>query len=152
MLASFAAAIASAGVGLAAIWDHAGYNVGAALLALLSPLLAYRAWVLSRHRRLEGIQRSQLVLRLRQLPPVELRVTAVVDDEAVGFACQLRDAFSRRVAGERGVSSAALAGRENRSLPGRERYERASRFGPVPVAGARRVRATDGALGQRQAL
>ena len=93
MLASFASAIASAGAGLAAIWDHAGYNVGAALLALLSPLLAYRAWVLSRHRRLEGIQRSQLVLRLRQLPPVELRVTAVVDDEAVGFACQLRDAF-----------------------------------------------------------
>jgi hypothetical protein len=43
MLASFAAAIASAGAGLAAIWDHAGYNVGAALLALLSPLLAYRA-------------------------------------------------------------------------------------------------------------
>jgi hypothetical protein len=68
MLASFAAAFASAGAGLAAIWDHAGYNVGAGLLALLSPVLAWRAWNLTRHRRLEGIQRSKLVLRLRQLP------------------------------------------------------------------------------------
>ena len=93
ILASFAAAIASAGAGLAAIWDHAGYNVGAGLLALLSPLLAWRAWNLSRHRRLEGIQRSQLVLRLRQLPPVDLRIVAVPDAEAVSFARQLRDAF-----------------------------------------------------------
>ena len=93
MLASFAAAVASAGAGLAAIWDHAGYNVGAALLALLSPLLAWRAWNLTRHRRLEGIQRSQLVLRLRQLPPVDLRIVAVPDREAVSFARQLRDAF-----------------------------------------------------------
>jgi hypothetical protein len=42
MIASFAAAIVSAGAGLAAIWDHAGYNVGASLLALLTPLLALR--------------------------------------------------------------------------------------------------------------
>ena len=93
MIASFAAAIASAGAGLAAIWDHAGYNVGASLLALLSPLLALRAWNLTRHRRLEGIQRSQLVLRLRQLPPVDLRIVAVPNAEAVSFARQLRDAF-----------------------------------------------------------
>src|SRR5262245_51641063 len=93
MLASFAAAFASAGAALAAIWDHAGYNVGAGLLALLSPVLAWRAWNLTRHRRLEGIQRSQLVLRLRQLPPVDLRIVAVPDRDAVGFARQLRDAF-----------------------------------------------------------
>lgn len=93
MIASFAAAIASAGAALAAIWDHAGYNVGASLLALLSPLLALRAWNLTRHRRLEGIQRSQLVLRLRQLPPVDLRIVAVPSAEAVSFARQLRDAF-----------------------------------------------------------
>ena len=93
MLASFAAAFASAGAALAAIWDHAGYNVGAGLLALLSPVLAWRAWNLTRHRRLEGIQRSQLVLRLRQLPPIDLRIVAVPDREAVGFARQLRDAF-----------------------------------------------------------
>jgi hypothetical protein len=83
MIASFAAAIASAGAGLAAIWDHAGYNVGASLLALLSPFLALRAWNLTRQRRLEGIQRSQL----------DLRIVAVPNAEAVSFARQLRDAF-----------------------------------------------------------
>src|SRR5262249_60709244 len=85
MLASFAAAFASAGAALAAIWDHAGYNVGAGLLALLSPVLAWRAWNLTRHRRLEGIQRSQLVLPLRPLPPVDLRIVRVPDPRAGGF-------------------------------------------------------------------
>jgi hypothetical protein len=151
MLASFAAAFASAGAGLAAIWDHAGYNIGAGLLALLSPVLALRAWNLTRHRRLEGIQRSQLVLRLRQLPPVDLRIVAVSNAEAASFARQLRDAFvEARVARHRRVSGLAGAHRTDRPVSLGARHERAAALGPVPVAGARRIRAAGGEIGRRR--
>ena len=43
MIASVASAVLGAAFVLAAIRDHAGYNVGAALLALLGALFAYRA-------------------------------------------------------------------------------------------------------------
>ena len=78
LLASLASAVLSAALSLAAIWDHPGYNVAAAGLALLTITLAYRAFERSKHRRLGRIQREHLVLRLRQLPvPVELRIAAV---------------------------------------------------------------------------
>src|SRR3989442_3157384 len=94
LIASVASAVLSAALGLAAIWDHPGYNVAASALALLTALLGYRAFERSTHRRLGGIQREHLVLRLRQLPaPIELRVVAVPDDEAVRFAQELLDVF-----------------------------------------------------------
>src|SRR3989442_14661955 len=94
LIACVASAVFSAALALAAIWDHPGYNVAAAVLALLTALLAYRAFERSTHRRLGRIQREHLVLRLRQLPaPIELRVVAVPDDEAVRFAQELLDVF-----------------------------------------------------------
>jgi len=94
LIASVASAVLSAALGLAAIWDHPGYNVAASALALLTALLGYRAFERSTHRRLGRIQREHLVLRLRQLPaPIEFRVVAVPDDEAVRFAQELLDVF-----------------------------------------------------------
>src|SRR6059036_1382332 len=91
LIASIASAALSAALGLAAIWDHPGYNVAA---ALLTAILGYRAYERSTHRRLGRIQREHLVLRLRQLPaPIEFRVVAVPDDEAVRFAQELLDVF-----------------------------------------------------------
>jgi hypothetical protein len=43
MIANVASAVRSAALGLAGIWDHAGYNVGGALLVFLSALLGCRA-------------------------------------------------------------------------------------------------------------
>jgi hypothetical protein len=94
LTASAVAAVLSAALGVAAIWGHAGYNVAAAALALLTAALGYRAYERSAHRRLGRIQREHLVLRLRQLPaPIEFRVVAVPDDEAVRFAHELLHAF-----------------------------------------------------------
>src|SRR3989442_617451 len=94
LIACVASAVFSAALALAAIWDHPGYNVAAAVLALLTALLAYRAFERSTHRRLGRIQREHLVLRLRQLPaPIEFRVVAVPDDEAVRFAQELLEVF-----------------------------------------------------------
>jgi len=94
LIASVAAAALSAALSLAAIWDHAGYNVAAAALALLTAILGYRAHERSTHRRLGRMQREHLVMRLRQLPaPIELRVVAVPDGEAVRFAHELLDVF-----------------------------------------------------------
>ena len=94
LIASIASSALSAALGLAAIWDHPGYNVAAAALALLTAILGYRAYERSTHRRLGRIQREHLVLRLRQLPaPIEFRVVAVPDDEAVHFAQELLDVF-----------------------------------------------------------
>jgi len=94
LIASVASAVLSAALGLAAIWDHLGYNVAASALALLTALLGYRAFERSTHRRLGRIQREHLILRLRQLPaPIEFRVVAVPDDEAVRFAQELLDVF-----------------------------------------------------------
>src|SRR5258705_1224627 len=87
LIASIASAALSAALGLAAIWDHPGYNVAAAALALLTAILGYRAYERSTHRRLGRIQREHLVLRLRQLPaPIEVRVVSLPDDEAVQFS------------------------------------------------------------------
>ena len=94
MIASGASAALSVALSLAAIWSHAGYNVAAAALAVLTAVLGSRAYDRSTHRRLGRIQREHLVLRLRQLPtPFEFRVAAVPDDEAVRFAWELLDAF-----------------------------------------------------------
>jgi membrane protein implicated in regulation of membrane protease activity len=43
LIASIASAGLSASLGLTAIWDHPGYNVAAAALALLTAILGYRA-------------------------------------------------------------------------------------------------------------
>src|SRR5207249_11712605 len=94
LVAIVSSAIVSAAFVLAAIWDHPGYNVAAAALALLTAILGYRAYGRSTHRRLGRIQREHLVLRLRQLPaPIEFRVVAVPDDEAVRFAQELLEVF-----------------------------------------------------------
>ena len=69
MVACIIASVVGVGVILVGIGRHAGYNVAAALLTLLSALFGYRAWDLSTHRRLEELQRAQLLARLRQLPP-----------------------------------------------------------------------------------
>ncbi|HYS16854.1 MAG TPA: hypothetical protein VET45_08020 [Candidatus Binatia bacterium] len=110
VIASVASAVLSAAFGLAAIWDHAGYNIAGAVLALLSALFGYRALERSTHRRLGGIQREHLILRLRQLPtPSELRVVAVPDEEAVRFAQELRDVFLEAGWPARGVFHALPA-------------------------------------------
>jgi hypothetical protein len=94
LIASVASAVLSAALGLAAIWDHPGYNVAAAGLALLTAVLGHRAFERSTHRRLGRIQREHLILRLRQLPsPSEFRVVAVPDGEAVRFAQELLAVF-----------------------------------------------------------
>src|SRR6266576_437899 len=94
LIASVASAVLSAALGLAAIWEHPGYIVAASALALLTALLRYRAFERSPHRRLGRIQREHLILRMRQLPaPIEFRVVAVPDDEAVRFAQELLDVF-----------------------------------------------------------
>jgi len=94
LIASVASAALSAALSLVAIWDHPGYNLAAAALALLTAVLGYRAHERSTHRRLGRMQREHLVLRLRQLPaPIELRVVAVPDGEAVRFAHELLDVF-----------------------------------------------------------
>jgi len=85
LIASVASAIVSAAFGLAAIWDHPGYNVAAAALALLTAILGCRAYERSTHRRLRRLQREHLVL--------EFRVVAVPDAEAVRFAQELLDVF-----------------------------------------------------------
>ncbi len=93
MVASMATAVIGVGIVLVGIGRHAGYNVAAALLVLLTALFGYCAWNLSTHRRLEEIQRTQLLARLRQLPAAELRIAAVPSEEAVRFARELLDVF-----------------------------------------------------------
>lgn len=93
MVAGVATAAVGVGIILVGIGRHAGYNVAAALLTALSALFGYRAWDLSTHRRLEDIQRVQLLARLRQLPAAEVRIVAVPSDEAVRFARELLNVF-----------------------------------------------------------
>jgi len=129
MIASVASAVLGAAFVLAAIRDHAGYNVGAALLALLGALFAYRAWELSTHRRLDATQHAQLVLRLIELPPpADLRIVAAPDGEAVTFARQLREVFLeagwpahgvyRAADGNAGSTGLFLAVRDGEDPPG----------------------------------
>jgi hypothetical protein len=93
MVACVVTAVIGVGIILLGIGRHAGYNVAAALLTLLSALFGYRAWDLSTHRRLEEIQRAQLLARLRQLPTAEVRIVAVPSEEAVRFARELLGVF-----------------------------------------------------------
>lgn len=93
MVAGMVTAVVGVGIILVGIGRHAGYNVAAALLTLLTALFGYYAWNLSTHRRLEEIQRTQLLARLRQLPAAELRIAAVPSEEAVRFARDLLDVF-----------------------------------------------------------
>jgi hypothetical protein len=93
MLAGVVTAVVGVGVILIGIGRHAGYNVAAALLTLLTALFGYRAWDLSTCRRLEEIQRAQFLARLRQLPAAEVRIAAVPSEEAVRFARELLDVF-----------------------------------------------------------
>jgi hypothetical protein len=93
MVTGVVTAVVGVGIILVGIGRHAGYNVAAALLTLLSALFGYRAWDLSTHRRLEEIQRAQLLARLRQLPAAEVRIAAVPSEEAVRFARDLLDVF-----------------------------------------------------------
>jgi hypothetical protein len=93
MVACVVTAVVGVGIVLVGIGRHAGYNVAAALLTLLSALFGYRAWDLSTHRRLEEIQRAQLLARLRQLPAAEVRIVAVPSEEAVRFARELLNVF-----------------------------------------------------------
>ena len=93
MMASMVTAVVGVGIMFVGIGRHAGYNVAAALVTLLTALFGYYAWNLSTHRRLEEIQRAQLLARLRQLPAAELRIAAVPSEEAVRFARELLDVF-----------------------------------------------------------
>jgi hypothetical protein len=93
MVACVVTAVVGVGVILVGIGRHAGYNVAAALLTLLSALFGYRAWDLSTHRRLEEVQRAQLLARLRQLPAAEVRIVAVPSEDAVRFARELLNVF-----------------------------------------------------------
>jgi hypothetical protein len=93
MVACVVTAVVGVGVILVGIGRHAGYNVAAALLTLLSALFGYRAWDLSTHRRLEELQRAQLLARLRQLPAAEVRIVAVPSEDAVRFARELLNVF-----------------------------------------------------------
>ena len=116
LIASIASAGLSAALGLAAIWDHPGYNVAAAALALLTAILG----IARTSARLTGtgrIQREHLVLRLRQLPaPIEFRVVAVPDDEAVHFAQELLDVFVEGGWPAMGLTAPARKHREHRPL------------------------------------
>jgi hypothetical protein len=106
--AAVAAAVLSVAFVLASRWDHAGYAVGAALLVLLCGLFAYRAWEVSTPRQLDDAQRRQLRLRLSRVsPPVELRILAVPDDEAIRLARELRDIFLEARWPARGIFKAA---------------------------------------------
>ncbi len=107
MVAGVVTAAVGVGIILVGIGRHAGYNVAAALLTMLSALLGYRAWDLSTHRRLEEIQRAQLLARLRQLPAAEVRIVAVPSDEAVHFARELLNVFIEAGWPARGVYRAS---------------------------------------------
>ena len=93
MVAGMVTAVVGVGIIFVGIGRHAGYNVAAALLTLLTAVFGYYAWNLSTHRRLEEIQRTQLLARLRQLPAAELRIAAVPSEEAVRFARDLLAVF-----------------------------------------------------------
>jgi len=93
MMAGVVTAVVGVGMILFGIGRHAGYNVAGALLTLLTALFGYRAWDLANHRRLEEIQRAQLLARLRQLSAAEVRIAAVPSEEAVRFARELLDVF-----------------------------------------------------------
>lgn len=107
MVAGVVTAVFAVGVSLVGIGRHAGYNVAAALLTVLSALFGYRAWDLSTHRRLEEIQRAQLLARLRQLPAADVRIAAVPSEEAVRFARELLDVFTAAGWPARGVYRAS---------------------------------------------
>ena len=116
MLVCVISAVVGVGIILFGIGRHAGYNVAAALLTLLSALFGYRAWDLSAHRRLQELQRAQLVARLRQLPAAEVRVVAVPSEEAVRFARDLRDVFVEAGWPARGVYRASQANVDSNGL------------------------------------
>jgi hypothetical protein len=107
MAACVVTAVVGVGVILVGIGRHGGYNVASALLTLLSALFGYRAWDLSTHRRLEELQRSQLLARLRQLPAADVRIVAVPSEEAVRFARELLNVFVEAGWPARGVYRAA---------------------------------------------
>jgi hypothetical protein len=93
MRVTVASALLGAAMALIGIGQHAGFNVAVALLGVLSALCGYRAWRLSTYRQLESVQRSLLLARLGQLPPLTLHIAAIDDDEAVNFARQLLEVF-----------------------------------------------------------
>jgi len=108
MNAAVAAGVLSAAFVLASRRDHAGYTIGAALLALLSALFVYRAWEFSTRHQLDEERRGRLRLWLRRVPPpVEVRIVAVPYDEAIHLARELRDIFLEAGWPARGVFKAA---------------------------------------------
>ncbi len=116
MVAGMVTAVVGVGIILVGIGRHAGYNVAAALLTLLTALFGYYAWNLSTHRRLEEIQRTQLLARLRQLPAAELRIAAVPSEEAVRFARDLLDVFIEAEWPAQGVYRASQGNAGDRGL------------------------------------
>ena len=59
MVSGLGTAAVGVGIVLVGIGRHAGYNVAAALVTLLTALFGYCAWNLSTHRRLEEIQHGR---------------------------------------------------------------------------------------------
>ncbi len=116
MVAIMVTGVVGVGIILVGIGRHAGYNVAAALLTLLTALFGYCAWNLSTRRRLEEIQRSQLLARLRQLPAAELRIAAVPSEEAVRFARELLDVFIEAEWPAQGVYRASPGSAGDRGL------------------------------------
>jgi len=115
--AAVASAVLSVAFVLASRWDHAGYGVGAALLALLCVLFVYRAWEFWIPRQLDDQQREQLRLRLLGVPPpVDVRIVAVPDGKAIHLARELRDICREARWPARGVFKAAREQAESTGL------------------------------------
>src|SRR5262245_7272238 len=150
LIASGAAAALSAALGLAAIWDHAGYNVAAAALALLTALLGWRAYERSTHRRLGRLQREHLVLpaAVADRVPRGRRAESRGGQLRPGAPGRLRRG---RVAGSRRLPCPAGERCQHRALrrgPGRQL---SLRGGAAPAPDPQRVRDVCGEVDQPEA-
>ena len=83
--AVIAAALALA-VGIVGLGRHPWFGVAAGLLGVAAVLMGLRGWQLQGHRRLDRVQHAQLRRHLAGLPPIDVRIHAPPDAEAIAYA------------------------------------------------------------------
>jgi len=99
----------AAGVGIVGIGRHPWYGVAAGLLGVAAALMGFRAWQLQGHRHLGPVQRAQLRRQLAGSTPIDVRIYAPADPEAIAYARALLAVFLEAGWPTRGVYRSAEA-------------------------------------------
>ncbi len=109
---SIAFSVAAVGTAVVGLEGSGVANAVAVVLLLVGAALSVLGWRVSRPRRLAAGQRKALLEMLGRLTPLEVRVSAVDEDEAIGYAHQLQNAMTEAHWPVSGVFKSQCGGHE----------------------------------------